>query len=160
MIIGNINHLELVPFLPKKMHDAIEYIKKNINRDTPLGLQEIDGRNIFAIVANESTHFYEDRRPEFHARYLDIQIVLEGKEGYGFSTLPPQTKPVENLLEEKDLAFLPVEMAEKIVVLNAGDFAIFFPNEVHKPLCAVDGKVDAIRKVVIKIAVDSLNFVE
>ncbi|WP_140437108.1 YhcH/YjgK/YiaL family protein, partial [Salmonella enterica] len=35
------------------------------------------------------------------------------------------------------IAFLPTSVDEKTVVLNEGDFVVFYPGEVHKPLCAV-----------------------
>ena len=54
-----------------------------------------------------------------------------------FSTLPHGT-PDTDWLADKDIAFLPAEgEQEKTVVLSEGDFVVFWPGEVHKPLCAV-----------------------
>ncbi|WP_416820994.1 YhcH/YjgK/YiaL family protein, partial [Cronobacter sakazakii] len=39
---------------------------------------------------------------------------------------------------------------EKTVVLEEGDFVIFWPGEVHKPLCAV-GNPAPVRKAVVKM---------
>ncbi|MGS6531626.1 YhcH/YjgK/YiaL family protein, partial [Enterobacter hormaechei] len=39
-------------------------------------------------------------------------------------------------LADKDIAFLPEGEQEKTVVLSEGDFVVFWPGEVHKPLCA------------------------
>ncbi|EDV0473395.1 YhcH/YjgK/YiaL family protein, partial [Salmonella enterica subsp. enterica] len=36
------------------------------------------------------------------------------------------------------------------VVLNEGDFVVFYPGEVHKPLCAV-GEPARVRKAVVKM---------
>ncbi|MBE8359523.1 YhcH/YjgK/YiaL family protein, partial [Leptospira interrogans] len=55
-------------------------------------------------------------------------------------------------LADKDIAFLPAGTDEKHVVLQTGDFVVFFPGEVHKPLCAV-GEPANVRKAVVKIAV-------
>ncbi|MGS6541321.1 YhcH/YjgK/YiaL family protein, partial [Enterobacter intestinihominis] len=38
-------------------------------------------------------------------------------------------------------------------VLSEGDFVVFYPGEVHKPLCAV-GPPDKVRKVVVKMLVE------
>ena len=51
------------------------------------------------------TQPFAERRAEYHARYLDIQIVLKG-EGMTFSTLPHGT-PDTDWLADKDIAFLP-----------------------------------------------------
>lgn len=45
MLIENIHHLDLVPYLPAKLKKAIEYVKKNINHQTPLGKHDIEGNS-------------------------------------------------------------------------------------------------------------------
>ena len=82
-------------------------------------------------------------------RYLDIQIVLRGSEGMTFCTLPPG-EPQTDWLAEKDIAFLAEGKQEKTVILNEGDFVVFYPGEVHKPLCAV-GAPAKVRKAVVKM---------
>ena len=82
-------------------------------------------------------------------RYLDIQIVLRGSEGMTFSTLPAG-EPQTDWLAEKDIAFLAEGTQEQTVILNEGDFVVFYPGEVHKPLCAV-GAPAKVRKAVVKM---------
>ncbi|WP_114192612.1 YhcH/YjgK/YiaL family protein [Edaphovirga cremea] len=154
MITGNIHHLELVPYLPTALADAIEYIKKNITADTPLGKHDIKGNDVFVLISNDSTAPIAERRAEYHARYLDIQIVLAGEEGMTFSNLPAG-KPDTDWLAEKDIAFLPSGEDEKSFVMKAGDFVVFYPGEVHKPLCAV-GEPANVRKAVVKMLVSAL----
>ncbi|MBG6240348.1 MAG: YhcH/YjgK/YiaL family protein [Candidatus Symbiopectobacterium sp. Clec_Harlan] len=149
MITGNIHQLELVPYLPAKLREAIEYVKANITVDTPLGKHDVDGNNVFVLVSNDSTEAFEQRRAEYHAKYLDIQIVLNGVEGVTFSNLPAGT-PDTDWLADKDIAFLSAGEQEKTFVMQLGDFVVFFPGEVHKPLCAV-GEPARVRKAVVKI---------
>lgn len=154
MITGNIHHLALVPYLPAKLKQAIEYIKNNITDDTPLGKHDIDGNNVFVLISNDSTDELQNRRAEYHERYLDIQIVLKGEEGMVFSNLPAGT-PTDNWLADKDIAFLPSGEQEKQMIMQEGDFIVFYPGEVHKPLCAV-GKPANVRKAVVKMLVSAL----
>lgn len=149
MITGNIHHLDLVPYLPAALRDAIEHVKQHITADSPLGKHDIDGNRAFVLVSNDSTDVLEKRRAEFHAKYLDIQIVLNGVEGMTFSNLPAGKTDIDNLAD-KDIAFLPSGEQEKTFVMQAGDFVVFFPGEVHKPLCAV-GAPAHVRKAVVKI---------
>lgn len=149
MITGNVNHLEFIPYLPAKLRAAIDYVKRHINDETPLGKHDIEGNEVFVIVSNDVTEPRQARRAEYHAKYLDIQILLRGTEAQCYSTLPAD-KPDTDRLEEKDIAFLPSGQHEKQVVLQAGDFVVYFPGEVHTPLCAV-GEPANIRKAVIKI---------
>lgn len=149
MIVGNIHHLQ--PWLPAELRQAIEHIRQHVNAETPVGKHEIDGSRLFYLVSEDRTQPFAERRAEYHARYLDIQIVLKGEEGMTFSTQPAGA-PDTDWLADKDIAFLPQGEQEKTVVLSAGDFVVFYPGEVHKPLCAVNTPAQ-VRKVVVKLLV-------
>jgi biofilm protein TabA len=150
MIIGNIHSLQ--SWLPANLRSAIEHVKQHVTGQTPLGKHDIDGNRLFMLVSEDSTQPIAERPAEFHQRYLDIQIVMRGVEGMTFSCLPAG-KPETDWLADKDIAFLPEGEQEKTVVLNEGDFVVFYPGEVHKPLCAV-GKAATVRKVVVKMLVE------
>lgn len=116
-----------------------------------MGKHDIDGNNLFVLISNDCTDYLENRRAEYHAKYLDIQIVLAGVEGMTFSNCPAG-KPDTDWLADKDIAFLPAGVDEKQLVMQTGDFVVFYPGEVHKPLCAV-GEPANVRKAVVKMAV-------
>lgn len=156
MIIGNIEHLDLTPYLPTKIKDAIEYVKDNVNSNTPAGKYEIDGENIFFMVSENTSRFVDKADPEYHLRYIDVQIVLAGSEGMAVSTLPPHTALTDDRMATNDIAFVKTPPEETMFVAHEKDFVIFYPNEVHKPLCAVDNQQANIRKVVIKVDVNCL----
>ncbi|MBJ9275691.1 YhcH/YjgK/YiaL family protein [Citrobacter amalonaticus] len=147
MIVGNIHHLQ--SWLPEELRQAIEYIKVNVTETTEKGKHEIDGSRLFYLISEDMTEPFEKRRAEYHARYLDIQIVLKGQEGMTFSVLPAG-KPDTDWLADKDIAFLAEGEQEKTLILNEGDFVVFYPQEVHKPLCAV-GAPAPVRKAVVKL---------
>ncbi len=147
MIIGNIHSLQ--SWLPEELRQAIEHVKQQVTEQTPLGKHDIDGNRLFMLVSEDTTQPIGERKAEFHRRYLDIQIVMRGEEGMTFSCLPAG-KPDTDWLEDKDIAFLPQGEQEKTVVLSEGDFVVFYPGEVHKPLCAV-GEPAGVRKVVVKL---------
>lgn len=149
MIVGNIHHLQ--SWLPEELRQAIEYIKANVTEATEKGKHEIDGSRLFYLISEDMTEPFEKRRAEYHACYLDIQIVLKGQEGMTFSVLPAG-KPDTDWLADKDIAFLAEGEQEKTLILNEGDFVVFYPQEVHKPLCAV-GTPAPVRKAVVKLLV-------
>jgi len=149
MIVGNIHHLQ--SWLPQELAQAIEHIKAQVTDATPTGKHDIDGSRLFYLVSEDMTQPFAERRAEYHARYLDIQIVLKGQEGMTFSTLPAGA-PDTDWLADKDIAFLPEGGEEKTFTLSEGDFVVFYPGEVHKPLCAV-GAPAQVRKVVVKLLV-------
>lgn len=53
-------------------------------------------------------------------------------------------------LVDKDIVFLLMSVDEKIVVLNEGDFVVFYFGEVYKFLCVV-GELVWVCKVVVKM---------
>ncbi|MTH47874.1 YhcH/YjgK/YiaL family protein [Intestinirhabdus alba] len=147
MIVGNIHNLQ--SWLPEELRQAIEHVKANVSETTEKGRHDIDGDRLFYLVSEDMTEPFEQRRAEYHARYLDIQIVLKGQEGMTFSTRPAGA-PETDWLADKDIAFLPAGADEKTLILNEGDFVVFYPQEVHKPLCAT-GAPAQVRKVVVKL---------
>lgn len=149
MIVGNIHNLDA--WLPEELRQAIEHIKAHVTDETEKGKHDIDGDRLFYLIAEDMTEPFAQRRAEYHARYLDIQIVLKGQEGMTFSVLPAG-KPDTDWLADKDIAFLAEGEQEKTLILNEGDFVVFYPQEVHKPLCAV-GTPAPVRKAVVKLLV-------
>ena len=150
MIVGNIHNLDA--WLPEELRQAIIHLMANVTDATPEGKYDIDGNRLFYMISENMTEPFADRRAEYHARYLDIQVVLKGQEGMAFSTQPAGA-PDTDWLVDKDIAFLPEGEQEKTVVLSEGDFVVFWPGEVHKPLCAV-GAPAKVRKVVVKMLVE------
>lgn len=154
MITGNVNHLELLPYLSAQLKQAIQHVMANFNADSALGKFDVDGENQFVMIFNDSTSPAEERRQELHGKYLDIQIVLAGQEKMVFSNLAAPQGSAE-WLEGKDIAFLPLGqqgLEEKSFIMNAGDFVVFYPGELHKPMCAV-GENAPVKKAVVKILV-------
>ncbi len=74
MIVGNIHNLQ--SWLPQELAQAIEYVKQNVTDATPTGKHDIDGSRLFFLLSEDMTQPFAERRAEYHARYLDIQIVL------------------------------------------------------------------------------------
>ena len=147
MIVGNIHHLQ--SWLPEELREAIEYIKSHVSDETAKGKHAFYRDRLCYLISEDTTEPGELRRAEYHARYLDIQLVLKGQEGMTFSTQPAGA-PETDWLADKDIAFIAQGIDEKTVILNEGDFVFFYPGEVHKPLCAV-GAPAQVRKAVVKL---------
>lgn len=156
MIVGNINELRLNPWLPSKINASLDYVLENINADSLAGKYEIDGESAWVMVIEGNTRPAAEALPEYHEKYLDVQIVLTGQEGMAFSLRPPHTEVMEDKLVESDIAFIKTPDDETMLTMNAGDFIIFYPGEVHKPLCMLNDNVSSVKKAVIKIAKDYL----
>ena len=119
------------------------------------GRYELEGDKIFVLVMDAQSGPKAEKRPEAHAKYLDVQYVVKGAEKMGYSPYPDQVKVTEEDLEGRDIIFYDSAAHETDVLVNEGMFAVFFPYEVHRPCVAVDAPAKA-RKAVIKIHKDLL----
>ena len=92
----------------------------------------------------------EQRKWESHRRYLDIQYLVSGLEC--IPVAPVGALPVATPYDdEQDVSFYADGSAPTpSLVLEAGMFAIFFPQDAHRPNIAVTAPV-ATRKIVVKV---------
>ncbi len=119
--------------------------------EMPDGRYEIDGSDVFALVQSYDTTEPAEKKYESHRSYIDIQYVAEGSEVTYYAPVN-RLQPVTDYHAEKDyqLHADPVEATR--LQLTAGSFALFYPQDGHKPGC-VNGRVCRIKKVVIKVRV-------
>lgn len=151
MIFGNINNLEDIKIYPEIIQKALVYLKENdlVNKET--GVYPIDGDNLILQVIDTETSMRDEKRPEVHRKYIDVQFLAKGKEKIAFYPDSNNSEIDEELLKERDIIFYKNNNErESVVEMEPGCFAIFFPNDVHIPAIAVEGPLK-IRKVVMKV---------
>ena len=129
---------------------AFEYIQKtNLDTIEP-GKYEIDGDNLKAIFSNKKgmTAAESIAKFECHNKHIDIQLCIHGNEQIGWK--PREKCITENGVynAEKDVQFYS-DTPDMYFQLTDGQFAIFFPEDVHAPMIG-----DAeIKKLVIKVKI-------
>jgi YhcH/YjgK/YiaL family protein len=141
---------------PSAIQQGLKYLMETDFSKVPLGRHEIDGGKIYASVAEYESQPKEVRRLEAHRKYLDIQYIAAGQEMIGSGPLSTASEVTEDRLAEKDVIFYKSLSAETYHILQQGMFAIYFPWDVHRPNCHVNETAAKVKKVVVKIAVDTL----
>ncbi|WP_428479631.1 YhcH/YjgK/YiaL family protein [Photobacterium japonica] len=141
--------------LPAAVMAIIRQVKEQLAAQQAPGRYEVVAENVtpddvFYFIADDHTQVLSERKSECHAKYMDVQIVLEGEECFGYS-LKPFTAIDEDLLAEKDLAFSEQVIDEQFATLQPGDFIIFDTFQPHRPLVAPQQPAP-VKKVVVKIA--------
>ena len=151
MIAGSLNEWSRDKrYLPPVFERAMSLFLARRESMAKPGHYQLEGEDIYVNVEEGATRPAAERRFEMHRRYIDIQIVLEGRERMDFALQEPQDPPSEDHLEEKDIAFYPEPKAVKSLCLEAGGFAVFLPGELHAPNLAAEAP-ERHRKAVIKI---------
>lgn len=153
MITGSLNTLQRTP-LPAPLTRIMAEVVKSVAlwREAPLGKSEIDGLNLFCLVSEDLTEPAADRRGEFHQQYLDIQLLLRGEEWIGVGPHDYVSDGADH--PHPDLWFVDDEQTSYLA-LQPGDFAIFWPGELHRPLCTFNQPAK-VKKLVVKVHKDLL----
>lgn len=128
---------------------ALQHLAETDWHALPPGRHDVDGSRLFAIVSDYDTKPADDVPWEAHRRYIDVQYVLSGVERIGHAPLSRLDAGAYD--DGRDL--LPASGPGEFVTLDAGAFAILFPQDAHRPGVAVDAP-QPVRKVVLKVAVD------
>lgn len=157
MIIGFLSHIEQeMRLYPAALQQGLRFLMENDIAALNTGKQEIQGSTMYAMISDYETQPKEERRPEAHQKYIDIQYLAAGEEMIGCGPLEASLVVDEDFLKEKDVIFYQGLTAETETVLQPGMFAIYFPWDVHRPNCAVGNQPCRVRKVVVKVAVDAV----
>lgn len=121
----------------------------HFDRSQPDGRYEIDGDKIYALVMTYSTKSAEEAKFEAHKKYIDVQLLLDGIEF--LDVTQDRNLDVEMAYsDEKDAALFkaPAEMTS--VLLEPGNFAVLYPDDIHRP-CRKVKDAKQVRKMVIKV---------
>ena len=155
MIYGNINNLGVMSVYHEKVAKVLDYLKDKDFFSMEPGKYEIEGQDIFAQVMNVNGDIIENKKPEVHKKYVDLQFIPEGGEILGFATDTGNNELDEDLFDSSDIKFYKNVENEVFIKSNPGDFFVFFPWDVHRPGC-VEQVPKQMRKVVVKINIDIL----
>lgn len=150
MIVGHIDQLETYSYLPEAVHRSLAFLAETNMAELAIGRHDIDGDNIFVNVMAFDTACADSKLHEVHREYLDIQYLITGEERIGFA-LANDGHTVDKPYDADNDYWLagPLD-TESEVVMVPGMFAIFLPNQPHKPGCQVQ-MPQAIKKAVVKV---------
>ncbi len=128
-----------------------------LGEESPLGITPIRGKKMFLNVHEYSTKPLSECRFEGHRDLIDLQYMISGSEIIEWADKTKLIKDDEYDLY-KDIEYF--KEPENVVLtklhLNTGSFAIFFPDDAHRPQIS-DGYSYSVFKAVIKIHRDLLK---
>ena len=146
MILDHISNAALYTGAHPLFAQAFAYLASSAD---PVGSYDLAGEDLVAKVQAYLTR--TEGKFEAHDRYIDIQYIVEGEEKmyYARRTGMTELSPMD---PAKDAAFYadPVHCVE--ITARAGDFAIFFPDDAHKP-CICVSEPSEVKKIVMKVRV-------
>ncbi len=147
MILDKLEHAALYFNISKNLKQGFDFLRNTDLAELETGRHEINGKEVFALVSEYQSKAPQDCRLEAHQIYSDIQYIVSGREIIGFAPLNGQTI-TSGYNPEKDIVFFSGETSP--MILEAGMFAVFFPQDVHQPGIQIDGP-EKVRKIVVKV---------
>jgi YhcH/YjgK/YiaL family protein len=152
MILDHIDSAGMYGGLGERIAVGLALLKEDHVINAKPGRYEVQGKDLFYMVDGYTTQPVDQCRLEMHQKYMDIQFIISGVEGIGYAALDGLTvaTPYNG---EKDVAFYEPPADQSTLVLTAGMFAIFWPNEPHRPKICVQNP-GPIRKIVVKIRME------
>ncbi|NQW79062.1 MAG: YhcH/YjgK/YiaL family protein [Chitinophagaceae bacterium] len=150
MVIDKLSEINKYTSLHPRFAKAIDYIVTNNLLIAEPGTVLVDGEDIKAIIIEGNCVPEEESLAGFecHNTYIDIQIVLKGKETVGWRARTSCSSPKGEYSEEKDVLFY-ADAPTLFFEMQAGMFSIYFPEDVHAPMIG-EG---SIKKLVMKVRV-------
>lgn len=139
---------------PKAVLAALDYIRRTDFDKLEPGCYSLNGES-YVQVLDLQTQTKEHYLPEVHRRYLDVQYWHRGSERIGVAPDLGSNKVAEEYDTERDILFYAGVENEQEILCKEGNFAVFFPEDVHRGACRPE-ETATIRKVVVKIAVSEL----
>ena len=147
MILDQLENAALYSCISENLKKGFQYLENTDFSTLETGRYDIDGQDVFALVSEYDSKEPNDCRLEAHQKFADIQYIVSGREAIGYALLNNQAI-LTPYNAEKDIVFFMGETTQ--LVVEQGMFAVFFPQDVHRPCMQIDGPV-SVKKVVVKV---------
>lgn len=146
MIVSNLQNSERIESLHPLFKQLFDYVKTHDLLHTECGRIELAGDDLFINNVNPTCVSASDQVLEVHRDYIDVHILLEGKERIGWKALEDVTDLKQAYQKEGDCA-LYSDTPTSFVDLLPGQFLIVFPEDPHAPVIGES----KIRKLIGKV---------
>lgn len=157
MIYGNIHAPESSSAYSETIQKAIRILKETDVTHMHHGKYPLNGDRLILQINEITTGPKETKRPEVHKKYIDVQYMVHGHEYIGFYPDEKKAEVLEDQLEENDVLFYKEDdsVNEIMLPMTDGCYAVFFPEDVHRPCCQM-GQPEDVKKIVLKVRIDTL----
>lgn len=148
MILDSLENAGKYVNVHPRFKKAFEFLQNTDLLALPFGKIELQGSEIFVIVAEVVGKTAEEARMETHNQYIDIQVPISAVETMGWIAGNKLETEIDVYNEQKDVSFF-ADKASNLLQVHPFQFAIFFPEDGHQP-----GIADGVhKKIIVKVLV-------
>ena len=113
------------------------------------------GDGVFALEQAYIAKPRAEGKWEAHKVYIDVQVIVSGEELMEVTDVARLTV-AEDHTPAKDILFFEQNRDGSVLRMRAGEIAVFYPVDAHKPSLAAGEPAALVRKTVVKVPVASL----
>lgn len=125
-------------------------------KEMDVGQYDLEDGDSYFMITKYQTRSFHKTQFEFHRKFVDIQIILEGIELIYTAPTSRTIADVHGYDSEKDIQFGEASVPD-VLMLKAGDFAVFYPEDAHNPCCSVGKHPINVKKAVFKILLQNVG---
>ena len=151
MIVDTLANADKYTSIHPLFAKAFEYIKSQNLAELEIGKTDV-AEGLKAIVSDKAGMPAADSIAKFecHNNNIDIQLCISGNETIGWKPRSTCASQKGDYNPEKDVVFYN-DAPDMYFNLTDSQFAIFFPEDVHAPMIAVNDQ--PIKKLVMKVKI-------
>ena len=148
MVLDSLKNAKLYACLGERFEKAFDFLLNTDLNALPVGKTELDGKKLYVAVSEYET---KDVLPDFEAHddYADIQVIISGNERIDWCERRDCYETVA-YNPEKDVVRNNTDKTFTELKIKEGQFAIFFPEDAHRPNLS-DGEKKSVKKAVVKV---------
>lgn len=113
------------------------------------------GDGVFALEQAYVAKPRAEGRWEAHKLHIDVQVIVDGDELMEVTEVSRLTV-AEDRTPKQDILFYEQNADGSVLRMRAGELAVFYPSDAHKPSLAAGEPVALVRKTVVKVPVASV----
>lgn len=135
-----------------KIEAALEYLKKLKISESDIGCKKIVDDSFYYMVQSYKTRPVSESKLESHRKYVDIQIIVKGKEAMDIVDISRLSTVEEQYNDDADVMFWKPVSTMMQTVLREGDYIVLYPEHAHRGSILID-EAENVIKIVGKVKV-------
>lgn len=153
---GHVDHAESYRGLGAGIDAAIAFLKTCDVATRPDGKHLVNADGVFVIVQRYATKSEAAAVWETHRKHVDVQYIGQGRERMGWCRRTPALTIRQPYCDDREAEFYEPPTDAAFIELEAGEFAVFWPDDVHAPSLTPlgDAQPRDVLKVVVKVPVE------
>ncbi|AWX15424.1 YhcH/YjgK/YiaL family protein [Mergibacter septicus] len=156
MFLGDLTRSDYKLGLPPVIAEVCEYLN-SLDLTTLENGQHHINEQIYMNVMEFETVAVESKQAEFHRKYIDLQVLIQGTEYIEYGVAYPDLQLCTEYNTQDDYQLIDKITDKNGILLKPKMFAVFYPYEPHKPGCYINNSVCTLKKLVVKIPVELVS---